>query len=120
MKVALLWYDDSLADFAAKAQDAAQPYREKSGRRPNRCHVNPASLPGQDNGFSLDGIRVLARITVLPDHFWVGVEERKRSRKRWREPYPCCCPTSSHSWSSTWSAWLAATPRVSTNCPSPG
>jgi hypothetical protein len=82
MEVGLLWYDDSQADLAAKVQEAAERYREKFGRRPNRCYVNPASLPGKGKVLSLDGIKVLTSPTILPNHFWVGVQGRKSSRKQ--------------------------------------
>lgn len=82
MEVGLLWYDDSKADFAAKVEDAAERYEEKFGRRPNRCYVNLASLPGQGKGFSLDGIKVVTRPSILPNHFWVGMEGQKRPPKQ--------------------------------------
>jgi hypothetical protein len=79
MKTGLLWYDDSKADLAAKVEDAAERYEEKFGRRPNRCYVNPASLPGEGKGFSLDGIKVVTRPSILPNHFWVGIGRPKRT-----------------------------------------
>jgi hypothetical protein len=82
MEVGLLWYDDSNGDLASKVQEAAERYREKFGRRPDRCYVNPASVPGTGKGVSLDGIKVVASPTILPNHFWVGVEGRKRLRKQ--------------------------------------
>lgn len=82
MEVGLLWYDDSKADFATKVEEAAKRYREKFGKRPNRCYVNPASLPGKGKGFSPDGIKMVTRDSILPHHFWLGVEGRKRSGKR--------------------------------------
>jgi hypothetical protein len=81
METGLLWYDDSKADFASKVRDATERYREKFGRRPNRCYVNPASLPEKPKVSSLKGIKVLASPVILPDHFWLGVQGRKRSRK---------------------------------------
>ena len=42
MEMGLLWYNDSLADFASKVQEAAEWYREKFRRRPNRCYVKSA------------------------------------------------------------------------------
>jgi len=82
MEIGLLWYDDSKADFAAKVEEAAQRHEDKFGRRPNTCYVNPASLPGEGKQLRLNGIKVLTKPSVLPDHFWVGVQGRKRSRKQ--------------------------------------
>jgi hypothetical protein len=74
MKIGLLWYDDTGADLATKVEEAAQRYRDKFGRRPNRCYVNPADLPAEESGFSHDGIKLMASSAILPDHFWVGIE----------------------------------------------
>jgi hypothetical protein len=80
METGLLWYDDSQADFASKVQDAAQRYRQKFGRSPDRCYVNPASLPGNGEKVSLKGIKVVTSPTIQPHHFWVGIQERKRAQ----------------------------------------
>ncbi len=81
MDIGLLWYDDSKADFATKVEEASQRYEEKFGKRPNRCYVNPASLPAGGDSYSLDGITVLSRPGILPDHFWVGVARTKGPHK---------------------------------------
>ena len=73
MRVGLLWYDDSQVDFAIKVQGAAGRYEEKFGARPNRCYVNPASMPGEVKRLSLNGLKVLASTSVLPDQFWGGL-----------------------------------------------
>ncbi len=82
MEIGLLWYDDTQVEFAAKVQQVVQRYEEKFGKAPNRCYVNPASMPGEVKKFSLNGIRILTSPTILPDHFWVGVEGRKRNVTR--------------------------------------
>lgn len=79
MKIGLLWYDDSQVDLAIKVREAAQRYEEKFGEPPNRCYVNPASIPQGAKAFSLNGIQVLTCSLVLPNHFWVGVQETPRS-----------------------------------------
>jgi hypothetical protein len=81
METGLLWYDDSKADFASKVREAAQRYRQKFGKSPNRCYVNPASLPGKGRKPSVKGIKVVTSPKIQPHHFWVGVGRRKRSRK---------------------------------------
>ena len=75
MKIGLLWYDDSQVDLATKVREAAQRYEEKYGKPPNRCYVNPASLPEGEKAFSLNGIKIVTCPSVLPNHLWVGVQE---------------------------------------------
>jgi alkanesulfonate monooxygenase SsuD/methylene tetrahydromethanopterin reductase-like flavin-dependent oxidoreductase (luciferase family) len=82
METGLLWYDDSKADFASKVREAAQRYRQKFGKNPDRCYVNPASLPKKGKGVSLKGIKVVTSPTIQPHHFWVGVGSGKRSQTR--------------------------------------
>jgi hypothetical protein len=81
METGLLWYDDSKADFASKVREAAQRYREKFGTRPDRCYVNPASLPGEGDKVSLKGIKVVTSPTIQPNHFWVGIGGHKNSQQ---------------------------------------
>ena len=76
MEIGLLWYDDTQMEFAAKVQQVAQRYEEKFGARPNRCYVNSASMLGGAKKLSLNGLKALASTSVLPDHFWVGLEEQ--------------------------------------------
>ena len=82
METGLLWYDDSKVDFASKVREAAQRYREKFGKSPDRCYVNPASLPAKGDEVSLKGIKVLASPTIQPHHFWVGVGDGKGKRSQ--------------------------------------
>jgi len=70
----LLWYDDSKADFATKVLEAKERYEEKFGRKPNCCYVHPDCLPKE--GIPANGIKFLASPTVLPNHFWMGVQEK--------------------------------------------
>jgi len=71
----LLWYDDSKADFATKVREAKERYEEKFGRKPNCCYVHPECLP--EKGLPANGIKVVASPAVLPNHFWVGVQEKE-------------------------------------------
>ena len=73
MEIGLLWYDDSQMEFATKVQQVAQRYEEKFGARPNRCYVNPASMPGEVKRLSLNGIKVVTSRAILSNHFWVGI-----------------------------------------------
>ena len=74
MKTGMLWHDDdktrSLAD---KVHRAAEYYLEKYGRRAQLCYVHPDMLTGVD--LTVGDVRVMKSREVLPNHFWLGVEE---------------------------------------------
>lgn len=83
MKQGLLWYDDSPGhDLAEKIGRAARRYRKKFGTVPDVCYVHPSALDGNGNGKEqkVGGVRVSSRPSVLRHHFWVGQEEKQRSR----------------------------------------
>ena len=75
METGLLWYDDSQADFATKVLEAKECYEEKFGKKPNCCYVHPDSLP--KDGIPANGIKVVTSPAVLPNHFWIGVDEKE-------------------------------------------
>lgn len=72
MNIGMLWFDnDTKTDLVAKIQRAASYYRAKYGKTPNLCFVHPSMVknpPAQGNG-----IEVRTARTVLPNHFWIGV-----------------------------------------------
>lgn len=75
MKVGLLWYDgDPGRDLAEKVARAARRYRQKFGVPPDTCYVHPSTLDGRAR--QVNGVRVAPLPSVLPDHFWVGREEK--------------------------------------------
>ncbi|HBY92535.1 MAG: hypothetical protein M5U01_10480 [Ardenticatenaceae bacterium] len=77
MQIGLLWFDDDKQRPAAeKIAQAARRYREKFGRAPTVCFVNP-SEPIESERVGNVVVRTLR--TVLPHHFWIGVEERVES-----------------------------------------
>ena len=81
MKVGLLWFDDDpQRGIEEKVQRAAQRYRERFGRLPNVCYVNPIALP-QKKELRCGRVRIIAAPNVLPHHFWVGVSDRLRQKK---------------------------------------
>lgn len=74
MQVGLLWFDDDKQRPAAeKIAQAARRYREKFGRPPTICFVNPDE-PIEHGRVS--GVTVRPLRTVLRHHFWIGVEEQ--------------------------------------------
>ena len=82
MNVGMLWFDnDSKVDLNVKIHRAASYYNEKYGRKPNLCFVHP-SMAGKppENAERSDGppirsgdIEVRVTRSVLPNHFWIGV-----------------------------------------------
>ncbi len=74
MNIGMLWFDnDNKVDLVTRIQRAAAYYRDKYGRAPNLCFVHPSmmgSTPISTNG---SGIEVRTTRSVLPNHFWLGV-----------------------------------------------
>jgi hypothetical protein len=75
MKSGLLWYDnDPKRGTNEKIERAAQRYREKFGRTPDTCYVNPAMLAQMQS--SVGQLQVLGKANILPHHFLIGVAEQ--------------------------------------------
>jgi hypothetical protein len=71
MKVGMMWLDDDKRrSLEEKVQRAADYYREKYGRLPELCLVNSKML-GDER--SVGNIKVVPMPTVLPYHFWLGM-----------------------------------------------
>src|SRR4030042_5043567 len=83
MNVGMLWFDnDSKASLEGKVERAATYYRKKYGKSPTLCFVHPSMLPEglpasenevQSRVITTDGIEVRSNRSVLPNHFWIGV-----------------------------------------------
>lgn len=94
MNIGMLWFDnDSKASLDAKIERAVSYYRAKYGRAPTLCFVHPSMLPTNtpsqkddsipsitDNDeakesqkFVAGGVEVRSHRSVLPNHFWIGV-----------------------------------------------
>jgi len=80
MDIGMLWFDDSSRSFGEKVRRAADYYREKYGREPTLCLVNPQTWDDADTKKLPVEMRQ-ARL-VLPNHFWIGVEEDLRRANR--------------------------------------
>lgn len=77
MKVGMLWLDeDRDRTLSARVGQAAEYYSQKYGTRPNVCVVHPRTLGG-DEARGPEGMRLSSSPTVLPGHFWLGVDEGK-------------------------------------------
>ena len=74
MEIGMLWFDnDKKAGAAAKIERAARFYRDKYGKVPNLCFVHPSTLVG-DEDTGPTGVEVRTSKTMLPNHFWIGVQ----------------------------------------------
>ncbi len=80
MNIGMLWYDnDSKADLVTKIQRAANYYQMKYGKEPNLCLVHPRTLG--DSSLKSTGIEVRTTRSVLPNHFWLGINTNGNSVK---------------------------------------
>lgn len=86
MNIGMLWFDnDPKANLDHKIERAALYYREKYGCRPTLCFVHPSMLNGKaepatppsssehEKRLTAGGIEVRSNQSVLPNHFWIGV-----------------------------------------------
>jgi hypothetical protein len=78
MNIGMLWFDnDPKVGLDLKIKRAASYYRHKYGAAPTLCFVHP-SMVGNGNGNTKKGlvtagVEVKTTPTVLPNHFWIGV-----------------------------------------------
>ncbi len=91
MNIGMLWFDnDPKIELAAKVKRAAQYYHTKYGKSPTLCYVHPSMLPNrpedrrlensgsndpsqEEPGLMAAGVEVRSHHSVLPNHFWIGV-----------------------------------------------
>ena len=73
MDIGMLWYDESSKTSREIIKEAANFYREKYGRKPNVCLVNPMTLTKGSK--KVPGVDVRERKNIQPGHFWIGEEE---------------------------------------------
>ena len=72
MNIGMLWFDnDAKTDLAGKIQRAKNYYQQKYGQTPNLCFVHPSMLPPSPPVDA--GLEVRTTRSVLPNHFWLGV-----------------------------------------------
>ncbi len=76
----MLWFDnDPQTDLTSKIGRAADYYRKKYGIIPDLCMVHPSML--KECSDLVDGcagkIAVKANRLILPDHLWIGSEDKK-------------------------------------------
>ena len=71
----LLCFDDTVGRSTAdKVALAAKRYQQKCGHAPNVCYAHPST---PDVGTDAVGVHISPLKSVLPMHFWLGVEADK-------------------------------------------
>jgi hypothetical protein len=74
MQEGMLWYDDdSERTLEEKVRRAADYYRDKFGRLPDLCLLNPNTLNG--GPAKVAKIELRTKPNVLLHHFWLGMDE---------------------------------------------
>ena len=101
MNVGMLWFDnDPKTELDDKIKRAANYYREKYGNPPTVCFVHPSMMPvgapTPKNGNSADhdsqseqnkryvsgGVEIRCNRSVLPNHFWIGVNGSSETKRK--------------------------------------
>jgi hypothetical protein len=88
MDIGMLWFDnDKQADLHVKVNRAVTYYKKKYGQKPNICFVNPSMLSTNGNGTHSrsgkgtakpsNGIEIRESLTMLPNHFWIGINSKQ-------------------------------------------
>ena len=72
----MLWFDNNpKTNLPEKIDRAAAYYAEKYGKIPTLCFVNPKMVG--ENQPEQKNIEVKTSETVLPFHFWLGIEQEE-------------------------------------------
>lgn len=75
MDIGMLWFDnDPKSDVLSKVKKAVAYYQKKYGEIPNLCFVHPSMI--SEMKFEACEISVCSNSTMLPNHFWIGVESQ--------------------------------------------
>jgi hypothetical protein len=92
MNIGMLWFDnDPKAALTTKVERAATYYRNKYGRTPTLCFVHPSMLAAlgvpaettgakDHRGLVTAGVEIRSNRSVLPNHFWIGVNGSSEAR----------------------------------------
>lgn len=76
MNVGMMWFDgDNRNSLATRIDQAANYYQQKYGRQPTICFVNPDTAGKEPP--TMEGLKLQTSLSVLPDHFWLGVGQEK-------------------------------------------
>lgn len=78
MDIGLLWFNnDPQLDLTSKVSKAAEYYQSKYGEAPDLCFVHPSML--SEPTVRAGAVVVCSNSTVLPHHFWIGVQHDNNS-----------------------------------------
>jgi hypothetical protein len=73
MEIGMLWFDEGSSSVKEKVARAAEFYAAKYGAKPTVCILHPDTLGSLEG--RVGAIQLLAQRSILPNHFWIGVEE---------------------------------------------
>jgi hypothetical protein len=77
MLTGMLWFDnDPRATLSARIEKAMDYYRKKYGRMPELCLVHPSMMEKNQKQLDIGKLTVRPYKPVLPNHFWIGIEEQ--------------------------------------------
>jgi hypothetical protein len=79
MEIGMLWFDDGPKPLQEKVQQAAAFYEDKFGNKPTHCLVHPSTLNGGEG--LVGSVMVRKARNVMPNHYWIGVEEKPKSTR---------------------------------------
>ena len=72
--IGMLWFDNEpKSSLAEKVNRAAEYYKNKYGKSPNKCYINPKAREKKHKGI-INGIKIFTSPTILPNHIWIGRE----------------------------------------------
>jgi hypothetical protein len=80
MEIGMLWFDESDRSLKDRVQEAAGFYAEKYGQSPTLCMVHPSMVNGEGN--EIGEIQLRKARSVMPNHFWVGIDEKANGKGR--------------------------------------
>jgi hypothetical protein len=79
MEIGMLWFDDGPNSLNDKVSQAVAFYEQKFGEKPTHCLVHPKTLNGGEGDVA--GVTVRKARNVMPNHYWIGVEETPAEKK---------------------------------------
>lgn len=85
MKSGLLWFDNSKKPMAEKIDAAMVRYQEKFGVFPNMCFIHPSDFANDLK--PTKKITILVKQTIMPNHIWLGLQDRETVQVRRTETY---------------------------------
>ena len=80
MNSGMLWFDNSnQRDLQSKVGRAAAYFQKKYGQTPTLCFVHPSMMGNGIKKLSSGKVEIRIADSVLPNHFWIGVNGKNGS-----------------------------------------